>query len=732
MARRSSQLAIVRDPTREAQSVISPAEAEIRAIENEITSGRDQPLPAFLKHVVDQVCSLTHADGVAVAVCDEWGVVCRASTGNAPGVGSRLRADSGLTRECLETGHVVICEDTEKDYRVDPSIAKSLRLRSAVVVPLRTRNSVLGVLEVLSSRAFAFDRNHVASLQRIAAALGPPLASGRSEEPAANVLFPGSERPEEQKPKVPRYLAAGAVLVLLILLFFVTLHRTQGGAPSASAMPPTSVPVRPTQPTVGQQGTQAEASRGEPVTSPSSSRPDLLAPKALSSSPTPQPRAESTVAQSEKPLTTEKSRVPEVVRPPIPALVILGAPPGAQIFVDDRQVASINPNGQASISTLAAGRHRLYLRLNGYLDYDHSIEVKVDQTSTVTAKLEPFDLPAAAASTNAPIVAVAPVIPAPVISTRAALPDFVLARTLKGHSGWVTTMAFSPDGQRLATGSWDRTVKIWEVSTGEQLSTIEKKNKEIQALAFSRDGRWLATENSSNTVTLLDAATGQEVRALASDKPLGPLGSNWVYSIAFSPDGRWLATGVDDKTVRLWDVTLGTRMRDFTTSRRRITYIAFSPDSRLLASGDDDKTIRIWDVASGEEVRKLSGHRKSIYAVAFSPNGRVLASASGDKTVRLWDVDSGREIRTLTGHGNAVTSLAFSPDGRWLVSGSWDRTVKIWEVGTGREVRTLSGHDQPVYSLAFDPRGFWLASGSEDGTIKLWRLAELTGESRMP
>jgi hypothetical protein len=403
MARRSSQLAIVRDPTREAQSVINPAEAEIRAIENEITSGRDQPLPAFLNRVVDRVCSLTHADGVAVAVCDEWGVVCRASTGDAPGLGSRLQADSGLTRECLESGHVVICEDTEKDCRVDPSIAKSLRLRSAVVVPLRTRNSVLGVLEVLSSRAFAFDRNHVASLQRIAAALGPPLASGRLEAPAASVLFPGSERPEEQKSKVPRYLAAGAVLVLLILLFFLTLHRTQGRAPSASAMPPTSVPVRTTQPTVGQQGTQAEASGGERVTSPSSSRPDLLAPRALPSSPTPQPSAESTVAQSEKPLTAE-SGGPEVIRPPIPAIVIVGAPPGAQIFVDDHLVASINPNGQASISTLAAGQHRLHLRLNGYLDYDDGIEVRVGQTSTVTAKLEPFDLPVATASTNAPIV----------------------------------------------------------------------------------------------------------------------------------------------------------------------------------------------------------------------------------------------------------------------------------------------------------------------------------------
>jgi WD40 repeat protein len=720
MARQSAKLAIVRGPIGEAHSVISPVEAEIQAFENEIAGSRDPSVPAFLKHVVDQVCSLMHADGVAVAVCDQQGVVCLASTGDAPEVGSRLRQDSALTRACFETGQVVICDDTETDYRVAREIAKDLRMRSAVVVPLRTRNKILGVLEVLSSGAFAFDRYQVASLERIADVLGPALGSVRAEEPGE----PRSNR--------RRHLVVAAVLLLLICLsFFAVLNRRHSRAPSASPTTPTAAPVRPTQPTPEQQMTQAEATEAPPGTSHSSSPADLSATKTSSSSPAPSLSAESTAAKPEKQLTKEGKAL-EVVRPSIPALVILGAPPGAQIFVDDHPVASINSNGQASILTLAAGPHRLQLKLNGYLDYDQGIEVRADRTSTVTAKLEPSQLPISSASMIAPIVAVAPAMPTPVVTMRSALPDFVLARTLKGHSGWVTTMAFSPDGQRLATGSWDQTVKLWEVSTGEQVSTVAKKNKEIQALAFSRDGRWLATENSSNTVTLRDAATGQDVRTLPSDKPLGPLGSNWVYSIAFSPDGRWLATGVDDKTVRMWDVNSGAKVRDFTTSRRRITYIAFSPDSSLLASGDDDKTIRIWDVASGQELRKLSGHRKSIYAVAFSPNGRLLASASGDKSVRLWDVDSGREIHTLTGHGNVVTSLAFSPDGRWLVSGSWDKTIKIWEVETGREVRTLAGHDQPVYSLAFDSHGRWLASGSEDGTIKLWRLTELTGESRLP
>ena len=122
-------------------------------------------------------------------------------------------------------------------------------------------------------------------------------------------------------------------------------------------------------------------------------------------------------------------------------------------------------------------------------------------------------------------------------------PDFVLDRTLKGHSSWVTSLAFSSDGQRLASGSWDQTVKLWDVSTGEE-HTIGSKMQEVQTLAFSRDGRWFAVENASNTVTLWDAATGKEVRTLRSDRPLSALGANWVYSMTFSP----IAAG----SLRLW------------------------------------------------------------------------------------------------------------------------------------------------------------------------------------
>jgi WD40 repeat protein len=701
MPRRSAQLAIVKGQVQEA---IPPS--------------------AFLDHAVHRICLLTQADGVAVAVRDQRGVVCRASMGNAPEVGSRMQRDSALTRECFETGHVVISGDVEKDCRIDRAIARSLNLRSAVVVPLRTRDSVFGVLEVFSSHAFAFDQSHVAALQRDAEGLTSLLAATLSEEPAKGVRL-ALPPPQEPKSKAHPHLVAGAILLsLTFLLLIAGFHRRQAKGPHASSAPLISAPASESQPPTKQ---QAQANQ-EPTAKPHDSvHSDISATiPSFSASLPAKPNAASDAAQPEKPLVTENRR-PDVIHPSVPALVIQGAPPGAQIFVDEHLMSATNAQGQASISALATGQHHLRLTLEGYSDYDQGIEIREDQTSTVVARLEAFAIPASNVSAMAPLAAAIPAIPALVTSTRNAEPDFMLERSLKGHSGWVTTIAFSPDGKRLASGSWDQTVKLWEPSTGQQLST--SKMKEIQALAFSRDGRWLAIENSSNTVTLRDATTGQEIRALASDKPLEPLGSNWVYSIAFSPDGQWLAAGLDDKTVRLWDVNTGRKVRDFTTSRRHITYIAFNPDGRLLATGDDDKTITIWNTVNGKELQKLSGHRKPIYSVAFSPNGRLLASASGDKTVRLWDLARGQEIHILTGHDNVVTSLAFSPDGRWLASGSWDKTIKIWDIETGQELRTLAGHGKRIYSVAFDSRGGWLGSGSEDGTIKLWRLNKAADHS---
>src|SRR5207249_10122496 len=213
-----------------------------------------------------------------------------------------------------------------------------------------------------------------------------------------------------------------------------------------------------------------------------------------------------------------------------PAVVIEVAPTGAQIFVDDRLTASTGTNGQAKISTLSPGQHHLRVTVNGYQDYEKDIDLLAGQTASVAANLEPFAPPVLTEEAKAPSLEFRATIPR---LAKPPVPECVLDRTLKAHFGWVTGVAFSADGQRLASGSSDQTVKFWDVPTGQETSTIATKIKEVQALAFSRDGHWLAAENSTNTVTLWDAATGREVRTFRSNKPLGVLGSSWVYSIAF-------------------------------------------------------------------------------------------------------------------------------------------------------------------------------------------------------
>jgi WD40 repeat protein len=678
------------------------AEIEIGEIERTINENQGRPRSTILKAVIERVRSLTNAEGALIGVCEVWGVVCRASAGKAPDVGSKLQSQPTLTSKCIETGRVVICDETEEDYR--PGLPPTRwRLRSIMVVPIHGQGSVLGVVEALSSRAGAFSMEHVAALERLAQLLAPVLQREKALETRARKTLASTATG-----------GAGAAALLLVLLFLgFEFHHARRKVPSAAANPAASrAGKRPEMPaptatreTDETQGSKLSDHSQIKVTAPTPS-------SSLS-----QPGAGPFAALAAKPPETE-SPASSVV--PLAALVIDGAPPGAQIFVDDQLAGAIGSSGEAEVSAFAPGQHRVRVTENGYQDYENGIEFQAGQTARIVAKLEPVEPPPLTEPAKAPSFAFKAAIPR---MASPSVPDFTLYRTLKGHSGWVTGVAFSADGQRLASGSSDQTVKFWDVPTGQE-STVASKIKEVQALAFSRDGHWLAAENSINTVRVWDAATGRELRRFSSDKPLGVLGSSWVYSVAFSPDGHLLASGLDDKTVRLWDVENGQSLRDLTGGHRSVIYVAFSPDGRLLASGGDEKTIKIWEVATGQEIRTLRGHKKDVYAAVFSPDGRYLASASADKSVKLWDVATGREIRTLTGHGSDVTSIAFSPDSRWLASGSWDKTIRIWDIQTGQEVRTLTGYNHPIYAIAFDSHGHWLASGSEDGTIKLWQLGQ--------
>jgi len=281
-----------------------------------------------------------------------------------------------------------------------------------------------------------------------------------------------------------------------------------------------------------------------------------------------------------------------------------------------------------------------------------------------------------------------------------------------GHHSPVTSCAWSPDGGRLVSGSYDNTLRVWEAESGRCLLTLVGHQDLVTSCAWSPDGRRLVSGARGN-LRVWEAESGRCLLTLEGHQ-------SWVLSCAWSPDGRRLVTGSGDNTLRVWEAESGRCLLTLEGHQGRVSSCAWSPDGRRLVSGSWDNSLRVWEAESGRCLLTLEGHHDSVSSCAWSPDGRRLVSGSKDNTLRVWEAESGRCLLTLKGHQNSVSSCAWSPDGRRLVSGSDGETLRVWEAESGRCLLTLEGHQSWVSSCAWSPDGKRLVSGSGDNTLRVW------------
>ncbi|KAH7252726.1 hypothetical protein BKA59DRAFT_436883 [Fusarium tricinctum] len=285
-------------------------------------------------------------------------------------------------------------------------------------------------------------------------------------------------------------------------------------------------------------------------------------------------------------------------------------------------------------------------------------------------------------------------------------------QTLEGHMGIIFSVALSPDNQLIASGGSDKTVKLWDITTGLCRHTL-KHHDTIHSITFLPDGQSLAS--ASNTIRIWDTKTELCLRTLQGH-------DKHVSSVASSSDGQYLASGSSDRTIKIWSPNTGKCLKTLEGHSDCFTSVAFSPDNQRLVSGSVDGTVKIWDTKSFSNLQTLQGHGGAVRSVAFSPDSMRLASLSTDG-VKFWDAATGLSLSKLGGFWPYRTAVAFSADGRRLALGNHESVIELLDAETSAILQTLKGFQGPILSMAFTGDGQHLVSGSEAGLVKIWALS---------
>ena len=305
-----------------------------------------------------------------------------------------------------------------------------------------------------------------------------------------------------------------------------------------------------------------------------------------------------------------------------------------------------------------------------------------------------------------------------------------LKNTLIGHTGGVYAIAFSPDGKTLASGSFDNTICLWDVSAGEHKSSIIAHTDYITSVAYSPDGNTFASYGQDGTIILWDTEDFEQRTTITGHISGFP-------KIAFSPDGNTLVSGNRDKTLRLWDTTTGSNIGTFVGHIGPVISVDFSPDGQTIASsggvvfGDrwfaDDYPIRLWDVSSGLQTATIFGHEHGIYRVVYSPDGKYLLVYGSDKRPTFWDTTSGTIFWTFNEYTDKIGYISFSPDGKKFVYGD-SNGVYLWDIASRKLINTYTGSVPYTSNIVFSPDGNTIAAGGVGQEVHLWNV--YTGERK--